>query len=120
MGGACSVFNAVLQDSHITKFVAVMHPVGHNPHLYNEIKQPTYLVFDVDDPGHPVSVGRLMRAALPAPHYYEHSSRAEPYYHEENMARDMLSMFAQYPQGCQGLEDAAQPMLGRPAGGWKS
>ena len=47
--------------------IAVCHPVGHAPTRYVAINQPTLLIFDTEDAGHPVSVGRQMRRHLPNP-----------------------------------------------------
>ena len=61
VSGACAVFNAALSHPSLTRFISVKNPVGHEPSRYVAIKQPCHLIFDVDDPGHPVKVGRLMR-----------------------------------------------------------
>lgn len=63
--GAASIFNAALEVPKITERLAVCHPVGHAVERYKALPQPTLLAFDVNDDGHPVSVGRRMRQALP-------------------------------------------------------
>eukprot|EP00732_Lithocolla_globosa_P002709 Lithocolla_globosa_v1_NODE_1876_length_2280_cov_11.819775.p1 type:complete len:553 gc:universal NODE_1876_length_2280_cov_11.819775:1751-93(-) len=94
--GACSIFNAVLESPSLTHFLAVMDPVGHDVFRYKRIKQPTFLVFDVDDDGHPVKVGRWMRDQLPKAHYYEFSSKKQPCWHVDNMPASLLRMFQEH------------------------
>lgn len=115
--GACAVFNAVLDYPSLTRFIAVCDPVGHSPHRYSQIRQPTLLISDVDDSGHPVHVVRQMRDFLQQPFYFEHSSKAEPCYHEERMAEDLLHMFASYPNVNLGV---GGQMIGESIGGWKA
>jgi pimeloyl-ACP methyl ester carboxylesterase len=75
--GACAVFNAALEVPRLSERLAVCHPVGHAVERYCAIRQHTLLAFDVHDAGHPVSVGRRMRAALPRTTYFEYVD-AEP------------------------------------------
>jgi hypothetical protein len=97
--GACAVLNTALQCPDLSHFVAVCHPVGHNPQKYVDIEQPTLLAFDTEDVGHPVSVGRLMKRYLPHPHYFEF---AESQFHGRwlhlNFARELRKMMNSYPQ----------------------
>ena len=44
---------------------------GHAPQRFTAIAQPTLLIFDTEDAGHPVAVGRQMRRHLQQPHYFE-------------------------------------------------
>ena len=69
--GACATFNAALECPKLALALAVCHPVGHAPERYSAIKQPTLLIFDTEDAGHPVSVGRQMRRHLPNNRYFE-------------------------------------------------
>eukprot|EP01059_Diplonema_ambulator_P019726 TRINITY_DN33370_c0_g1_i1.p1 TRINITY_DN33370_c0_g1~~TRINITY_DN33370_c0_g1_i1.p1 ORF type:complete len:987 (+),score=103.96 TRINITY_DN33370_c0_g1_i1:76-2961(+) len=94
--GCCSTFNAVLEKPDITDFIVVMDPVGHDVFRYKQIKQPALLIFDTEDAGHPVKVGRWMRDNLPYPHYHEFSSKKTPYWHVDHMAGEMLNMFKSY------------------------
>jgi len=57
--------------------LAVCHPVGHAPEKYTNISQPSLLIFDTEDDGHPLSVGRLMRKYLQNPIYFEYSYSKE-------------------------------------------
>ncbi len=63
--GACAVFNALLDAPWLSQYVAVCHPVGHDVARYARITQPALLLFDEEDDGHPIAVGRRMRTALP-------------------------------------------------------
>ena len=92
--GACATFNSVLEVPDITDFIIVMDPVGHDVFRYKTIKQPSLLLFDIDDAGHPVKVGRWMRDNLNKPHYFEFSSKTEPYWHSDNMVTEILNMFS--------------------------
>eukprot|EP00438_Fugacium_kawagutii_P022776 Skav228481 [mRNA] locus=scaffold1092:61890:85306:- [translate_table: standard] len=65
--GACATLNCALECPKLMHTLAVVHPVGHAPHRYGAIAQPSLLIFDTEDAGHPVSVGRQMRRHLPNP-----------------------------------------------------
>lgn len=69
--GAASSLNCALECPKAMQTIALCHPVGHAPHRYTAIAQPTLLIFDTEDAGHPVSVGRQMRRQLQAPRYFE-------------------------------------------------
>ena len=116
--GACAVFNAAIANPGICRFIPVRDPVGHDTSRYTAIRQPCHLIFDVDDPGHPVKVGRLMHRYLPFTYYHEHSSQIDPYYHEEHMATQILNMFAEHPHVDQG-DSKSRPYLPRLAGGFR-
>eukprot|EP00462_Mataza_sp_D1_P004648 CAMPEP_0175102802 /NCGR_PEP_ID=MMETSP0086_2-20121207/8672_1 /TAXON_ID=136419 /ORGANISM="Unknown Unknown, Strain D1" /LENGTH=288 /DNA_ID=CAMNT_0016377719 /DNA_START=141 /DNA_END=1004 /DNA_ORIENTATION=+ len=75
--GSCSVFNAVLEHPRLSAFVAAYNPVGHDVKRYTSIRQPTFLLFDTEDTGHPAKVGRLMQKYLPVPHYFEFTRSEE-------------------------------------------
>ena len=94
--GSCATFNAVLECPNLAEYIVVMDPVGHDVFRYKNITQPSLLIFDTEDAGHPVKVGRWMRDALPNPHYFEFSAKTEPYWHVDNMAGRMLGMFKSY------------------------
>lgn len=117
--GACAVFNAVLECPGLCRFLSVRDPVGHDTSRYSQIAQPAHLIFDVDDPGHPVKVGRLMHRALPTSSYHEHSSIKEPYYHEDFMASQLLAMFATHDAAGKVDRGASKkrPFLAKLAGG---
>ena len=79
----------------LTQCLAVCHPVGHDVARYARIQQPTALVFDQDDPGHPISVGRRMRRALPHAQWHEYASDTTPEWLMEQggMARALLQLW---------------------------
>lgn len=118
--GAAAVLNAALECPDIAHFLAVVHPVGHAPRRYTAIPQPTLLMFDVVDDGHPVRVGRLMRQYLQRPHYSEWSGRAEPGYLQARFAGALRAMWGAYakPPHASGL--AGLPDLTRCAGGLRA
>ena len=61
----------MLDAPSLCAVIAVCHPVGHAVQRYAAIEQPSLLIFDTEDAGHPVSVGRVMRRMLPRPVYHE-------------------------------------------------
>ena len=69
--GAAAVFNAVHDDREICDFFAVMDPVSHDPNRFSSIKQPCYLVYDTEDAGHPVKVGRIVAKIISQALYEE-------------------------------------------------
>ena len=87
------MLNAVLDDPHISYFVVVCHPVGHDVARYTRMVQPALLLFDSDDDGHPISVGRRMRKNIPINRWFEFEGSKEPSWLSDNMGREMLTMF---------------------------
>eukprot|EP00164_Ancoracysta_twista_P001166 GFYU01001533.1.p1 GENE.GFYU01001533.1~~GFYU01001533.1.p1 ORF type:complete len:1074 (+),score=199.66 GFYU01001533.1:124-3345(+) len=98
--GACAVFNAVLDDPTLTRHIAVMDPVGHDVFRYSAISQPCLLVFDTEDAGHPVKVGRWMKKNLQHCLYHEFAASKEPYWHTDHMAIEMVKLLTTFSQGC--------------------
>lgn len=92
--GACAVFNALLEVPRLADFVAVCHPVGHDVSRYSRIRQPALLCFDEDDDGHPIAVGRRMRACLPVSFWHEFKSSVTPDWLDDHMPTELLRMFA--------------------------
>eukprot|EP00961_Rhodomonas_salina_P139937 1883211-Rhodomonas_salina.1 len=88
--GAASSFNALLECPHIAKFLAVMDPVSHDPSRFNAISQPVLMVYDRDDAGHPVSVGRVAARYLQVPAYYEFAYSEDPDWIRRNFAKKLL------------------------------
>jgi hypothetical protein len=120
--GCCSVFNAVLERPELTRFIAVKHPVGHDVTRYQAVRQPSLMIYDVDDLGHPVEVGRQAKRHLPNATYVEHSADAMGDYHERFMATLMLKMFDGPADHGLGLKAAKAnssklPVLSKVAGG---
>ncbi|GAB5369704.1 hypothetical protein AAMO2058_001428300 [Amorphochlora amoebiformis] len=104
--GACAVLNAAVESNSnssrkrkISEFFAVYHPVGHDVKRYERIQEPTLLVFDTTDKGHPVSVGRLMNRYLQNPHYFEHTPPKQSGWSEclgSKMCDEMIRMFVKH------------------------
>eukprot|EP01063_Lacrimia_lanifica_P034469 TRINITY_DN6378_c0_g3_i2.p1 TRINITY_DN6378_c0_g3~~TRINITY_DN6378_c0_g3_i2.p1 ORF type:complete len:978 (+),score=201.30 TRINITY_DN6378_c0_g3_i2:57-2990(+) len=110
--GSCSTFNAVLENPSITEYIIVMDPVGHDVFRYKQIQQPSLLLFDTEDDGHPVKVGRWMRDVLPRTVYHEWNGRKLPYWHSDNMGTQMLKMFADFAGSVRNLmATAASPNM---------
>eukprot|EP00808_Paulinella_micropora_P006722 g23005.t1 len=114
--GACAVFNAALEcGAALCSFLAVQDPVGHAVFRYEKIRQPSLLIFDVDDDGHPVKVGRWMAKALPQPHYYEFSSRRQSNWITQHMCLKLLDMFAKHDENALRPADQIATSSHRPA-----
>ena len=95
--GSASTFNAVLEEPDICIFIAVIHPLGHDVKRYSKIKQPTLLIFDTQDSGHPVSVGRQMKKHLHRPYYFEYDGNRDKqdwdFQLNARVTRELLKMF---------------------------
>ena len=94
--GAAAVFNALVEKPLISSFLAVQNPVSHDPQRFVCIKQPALLMYDIDDDGHPVSVGRLVKKYIPTNHYYEFASSKQPEWLEHNAHLKLLQLFNEY------------------------
>ncbi|CAJ1372941.1 unnamed protein product [Effrenium voratum] len=121
--GACGTLNCALECPKLMHTIAVCHPVGHAPTRYVAINQPTLLIFDTEDAGHPVSVGRQMRRHLPNPRYFEFTRSADGDWEVHHMAEEMLGMmhesYASWRSKRQGgRRDKELPDLTRVAGGF--
>ena len=117
--GCCAVFNAVLECPRLTDRIAVCHPVGHAVDRYTAIRQPSLLIFDTEDDGHPVSVGRRMRHALPRPYYHEFSASVHGDWERRHMGEEVVALLQEpspYPPSC----GRALPDLARLAGGLRA
>jgi hypothetical protein len=94
--GAAAAFNALVEKAAVSSFLAVQDPVSHDPQRFVCIKQPTLLMYDIDDDGHPVSVGRLVKRYIPNNHYYEFASSKQPKWLEHNAHLNLLQLFNEY------------------------
>ena len=94
--GAAAVFNALVENPILSSFLAVQDPVSHDPQRFACIKQPALLIYDTDDDGHPVSVGRLVKRYIPQNHYYEFASSKQPKWLEQNEHLKLLQLFNEY------------------------
>jgi len=123
--GAAAVFNAALEHSRLAHTLAVIHPVGHSPHRYTAISQPTLLIFDVEDAGHPVSVGRQMRKYLQKPHYFEFARSRDGDWVAGHTGEEMWKIIAKdwdtiRKRAGGGRRDDRMPECIRVAGGFNS
>eukprot|EP00928_Gymnodinium_smaydae_P029107 TRINITY_DN22014_c0_g1_i1.p1 TRINITY_DN22014_c0_g1~~TRINITY_DN22014_c0_g1_i1.p1 ORF type:complete len:1108 (+),score=144.32 TRINITY_DN22014_c0_g1_i1:47-3370(+) len=123
--GAASTFNAALECPKLLLSLAVCHPVGHAPQRYTAIKQPSLLIFDTEDDGHPVSVGRQMRRYLPDNRYFEFSRSKDGDWEAMHMGEELLKMLAGYWKDLSGKRrggraDPKMPDLTRVAGGFRA
>ena len=103
--------------------LAVVHPVGHAPHRYTAIAQPSLLIFDTEDAGHPVSVGRQMRQHLPNPRYFEFTRSVDGDWEVHHTGEEMIAMMLETYPGWKnkrlgGRRDKDLPDLTRVAGGF--
>jgi hypothetical protein len=90
--GACAVLNALLEIPSLAETVAVIHPVGHAVERYSAIHQPALLIFDTEDAGHPVEVGRRMRDALPNPTYFEFTHSVHGPWEQQHIAPELVKL----------------------------
>mmetsp|Transcript_104119 Transcript_104119/g.333880 ORF Transcript_104119/g.333880 Transcript_104119/m.333880 type:complete len:1050 (-) Transcript_104119:186-3335(-) len=123
--GACAVFNCALEFPAFAHTLAVCHPVGHAPQRYDKIWQPSLLIFDVEDAGHPVEVGRQMRRYLQDPRYFEFARSVDGDWECQHMGEEMVALLAGSWQNIKkkrkgGQRDDRLPELTRVAGGFKS
>lgn len=77
--GSAASLNAFVERPTLGAALALVHPVSHAPlERFGAIAQPVLLMYDCDDPGHPVTVGRRLRPLLRRARYFEFSSGADP------------------------------------------
>eukprot|EP00397_Hematodinium_sp_SG-2012_P004277 GEMP01004288.1.p1 GENE.GEMP01004288.1~~GEMP01004288.1.p1 ORF type:complete len:1118 (+),score=289.91 GEMP01004288.1:86-3439(+) len=123
--GACAAFNCALECPDMIHTLAVCHPVGHAPERYTNIAQPCLLIFDTEDVGHPVSVGRMMRRYLQNPRYFEFARSVDGDWECLHMAEELYTMLADNWHNCckkraGGRRVTQIPELTRVAGGYRS
>jgi len=121
--GACATLNCALECPKLLHTLAVVHPVGHAPHRYSAIAQPSLLIFDTEDAGHPVSVGRQMRKHLPNPRYFEFTRSVDGDWEVHHTGEEMIATMLETYQGWKnkrlgGRRDKELPDLTRVAGGF--
>eukprot|EP01052_Picozoa_sp_SAG31_P034153 SAG31_NODE_3950_length_3724_cov_3.097655_1_plen_936_part_00 len=90
--GACAVFNALLECPRLAASVAVCHPVGHAVERYIAVQQPALLIFDTEDAGHPVEVGRRMKTYLPRCTYYEFTPSVDGLWDQQHMPAALVKL----------------------------
>lgn len=113
--GAAAAFNALVEKPAISSFLAVQDPVSHDPQRFVCIKQPTLLMYDIDDDGHPVSVGRLVKKYIPNNHYYEFASSKQPMWLEQNAHLKLLQLFNEYDANNSTASSTTPPLPSLPA-----
>eukprot|EP00929_Paragymnodinium_shiwhaense_P120954 TRINITY_DN9303_c0_g1_i1.p1 TRINITY_DN9303_c0_g1~~TRINITY_DN9303_c0_g1_i1.p1 ORF type:complete len:1211 (+),score=127.57 TRINITY_DN9303_c0_g1_i1:324-3635(+) len=123
--GACATFNCALERPRLAHTLAVCHPVGHAVERYTAIEQPALLIFDTEDAGHPVAVGREMRKFLQNPRYFEFSCSTDGYWESMHMGAEVYKMISEYWSKFRqklkgGRRDSRMPELTRVAGGFKA
>uniref|UniRef100_A0A7S4SS63 Kinesin-like protein n=1 Tax=Alexandrium monilatum TaxID=311494 RepID=A0A7S4SS63_9DINO len=123
--GCASVFNAALECPRLMHALAVCHPVGHAPQRYTSISQPTLLIFDTEDDGHPVSVGRQMRRYLPNNRYFEFARSVDGNWEAAHMGEELVALLAGSWHEIKGKRrggrpDPKLPELVRVAGGFRA
>eukprot|EP01105_Mastigella_eilhardi_P008055 TRINITY_DN1988_c0_g1_i1.p1 TRINITY_DN1988_c0_g1~~TRINITY_DN1988_c0_g1_i1.p1 ORF type:complete len:403 (-),score=74.64 TRINITY_DN1988_c0_g1_i1:32-1240(-) len=95
--GCASAFDAARERGPaLCRFLAGMDPVVHEPLRFTSLRQPTLLVYDTEDAGHPVSVGRVLRRVLPGCHYYEYARSKDPFWCGSNLCRALLDLFSKH------------------------
>eukprot|EP00927_Polykrikos_kofoidii_P017135 TRINITY_DN17776_c1_g1_i1.p1 TRINITY_DN17776_c1_g1~~TRINITY_DN17776_c1_g1_i1.p1 ORF type:complete len:1160 (-),score=176.85 TRINITY_DN17776_c1_g1_i1:286-3390(-) len=123
--GAASTFNAILECPKLALALAVCHPVGHAPQRYTAIPQPTLMIFDTEDAGHPVAVGRQMRRYLPNNRYFEFTRSTDGDWEAKHMGDELLKLMAGSWKELAGKRrggriDRKMPELTRLAGGFRA
>ena len=77
-GSAASLNAALERPKLVGGGVALCHPVTHAPlERFGALEQPVLMMYDIEDDGHPVAVGRRLRALLRRPRYFEFSSSCD-------------------------------------------
>jgi len=123
--GACAVFNCALECPELGHTLAVCHPVGHAPQRYTKISQPSLLIFDIEDAGHPVEVGRQMRRYLQDARYFEFARSVDGDWECNHMGEELVKMLVgSWPnidrRKAGGRRLDRMPELTRVSGGFRS
>jgi len=75
--GAAAVLNALHEKPKLAFGALVLHPVTMAPEKFAKLNADITAVYDVDELGHPVSVGRRLRTIIPKCLYIEGSSKTD-------------------------------------------
>jgi len=123
--GCAAVFNAALETPKLMHALAVCHPVAHAPERFTNILHPTLMIFDTEDDGHPVSVGRQLRRYLPNNRYFEFTRSEDGDWEAEHMGEELIALLSANWQQIKGKRrggrlDPKLPELTRIAGGFRS
>jgi pimeloyl-ACP methyl ester carboxylesterase len=63
--GGAVIFNAVSEQPSICHLLVQERVVCSQPERFKALKQPTLLIFDTEDDGHPIRVGKLLHKYIP-------------------------------------------------------
>ena len=123
--GACAVLNAACDTPKIAQVLAVCHPVMHAPRRFTGITQPTLHIYDTEDDGHPVAVGRQARRFLPNNRYYEFTGSVDGAWDASHMGEEVVRMLGENWAAIAvskrtGCTVSKLPLLTRVGGGIKS
>lgn len=123
--GCASIFNASLEFPKLTHSLAVVHPVAHAPQRFTSLALPTLLIFDTEDAGHPVSVGRQMRRYLPNSNYFEFTRSKDGDWEADHFGEELIALLAPHWQDIKGRRgggrpDPKLPDLTRVTGGFRA
>ena len=108
--GCASAFSAAVERPGVCRFLAAMDPVTHDPRRFAALAQPAMLAYDVDDAGHPASVGRAVARILPVGYCFEFAGSREPCWIGRHFAARLLAMFDRHADvaGAAGAGDTAR------------
>mmetsp|Transcript_105903 Transcript_105903/g.306328 ORF Transcript_105903/g.306328 Transcript_105903/m.306328 type:complete len:394 (+) Transcript_105903:127-1308(+) len=92
--GAASTFNCTLERPKLASCIAVVHPVSHAPERFQRITQPCLAMYDRDDRGHPISVGRRVRKLLGSDdiRYFEFASSHDGDWDAVHLPPELVTM----------------------------
>jgi len=94
--GSASIMNAALQKCRLVHALALVHPVTHAPEKFDRLKQPVLMFYDVNDPGHPVHVGRRLKKCLQCPKFFEFSSSKQGNWDAQQLPIELMSLLQAY------------------------
>jgi pimeloyl-ACP methyl ester carboxylesterase len=87
--GGAAIFNSLIEDQSITVKVIQDRPVfakGKVSEL-RAVKRPVLLMYDEDDDGHPIAIGRLIAKNLPNNKWVQYSSKSDDYWWSDNFPK---------------------------------
>lgn len=90
--GAAAVQNAIIERPKLAQSLALCDPVSMDltQARYASIAVPVLMLYDTEDAGHPVSVGRKLRKMLQRPRYIEYASSRDGDVRVSLMASELL------------------------------
>ncbi|KAK3236045.1 hypothetical protein CYMTET_53795 [Cymbomonas tetramitiformis] len=124
--GCASAFNALLERPKLAYAVAGIHPVTFAPERFTALTQPALLIYNTEDPGHPVSVGRVIRSKqyLRQLSYFEFAPSRDGWWDEEHMGTELLEILSCHWKAIDkkqvGLQMEELPELGKVGGGLRA